>query len=588
MITDQMLAQVYADLKPTYGGCKEDYLGLLYLERELKVPRETAALQVAFGGHDYGIDGFHVDPNKRNLYLFQFKYSTSAQSFKQSFKRLIDDGMQQIFAAKHQDTKINPLLVQLRSALIENESVIDRVLIHFVFLGDPDEAEKSQVLDKLREDLENKKFLIDQRFERTIGLVIEFRSARTKQVAGTTHVKKTHTYIVRLANVSRRTGSSGEQLAVGFAHLTDLLAMYRDMGQRFFERNIRAALASDLDVNRSLQQAFRRIVLDGTGDPAVFPFDHNGVTLAGEALEPENGAFRIVEPRLLNGAQTITTLARFLDDNTGNQQLKAGDGRLDDLVVLCKVVTNAGPAFVTAVTVNNNRQNPVHPWNLRANEEIQLELHDWFLEELGLYYERQEKAFEGLSEDDLEDMGVSANKPIELKRLTHAFFAIDGEIDKFQRFREVFEDQKTFDAVFHRKRLQQDIRRFVLCYKVQFRIRMLVNEVAEKGASKYAYINKARNLLWALLCQGMLNDSTVEKKAEAFGRGLSVEADYTEWLRTLATTRCRFILSDLVVDKAYAAKAAEGNFSFLRSGAAYKRAMEIAYKRYKWVQVKLK
>src|SRR2546425_8185002 len=40
----------------------------------------------------------------------------------------------------------------------------------------PVEAERSQVLDKLREDLENKKYLIDQRFGRPVTMVIEFRS----------------------------------------------------------------------------------------------------------------------------------------------------------------------------------------------------------------------------------------------------------------------------------------------------------------------------------------------------------------------------------------------------------------------------
>jgi hypothetical protein len=32
---------------------------------------------------------------------------------------------------------------------------------------------------------------------------------------------------------------------------------------------------------------------------------------------------------------------------------------------------------------------------------------------------------------------------------------------------------------------------------------------------------------------------------------------------------------------------AEGNFSFLRTNAAYKRCMEIAHKRWKWVQKRL-
>ena len=107
-----------------------------------------------------------------------------------------------------------------------------------------------------------------------------------------------------------------------------------------------------------------------------------------------------------------------------------------------------------------------------------------------------------------------------------------------------------------------------------FRLRRLVNDIVEKGANKYAYAQRARNLLWALLCPGILNDPKLEERAESFGHGLSLEAQYTEWLSMLATTRCRFVLSDLVSDKAYAAKVAEGNFSFMRTNAAYKRALQ--------------
>jgi hypothetical protein len=161
------------------------------------------------------------------------------------------------------------------------------------------------------------------------------------------------------------------------------------------------------------------------------------------------------------------------------------------------------------------------------------------------------------------------------------------EIDKLIRFREVFEDDKIYGQVFGSNRLKADSRRVVLCYKAQFRLRRLVRDIVERGVNKYAYVQRSRNLLWALLCQSMLNQPDLEEKCEEFGKGLSLEAQYTSWLSGLATTRCRFILSDLVEDKLYAPKVAEGNFSFMRTNAAFKRSMEIAYKRWKWVEKRL-
>ena len=68
MITDRLIDQAYSDLHSTHGGVREDYFGLLYLEREHKVPRSKALNQVALGGNDYGFDGFHFDEDRRNLY----------------------------------------------------------------------------------------------------------------------------------------------------------------------------------------------------------------------------------------------------------------------------------------------------------------------------------------------------------------------------------------------------------------------------------------------------------------------------------------------------------------------------------------
>ena len=86
----------------------------------------------------------------------------------------------------------------------------------------------------------------------------------------------------------------------------------------------------------------------------------------------------------------------------------------------------------------------------------------------------------------------------------------------------------------------------------------------------------------------MLNDPKIESRCQEFGTSLRSEAQFTEWASGIATTRCRFIIGEVVGDKAYATKAAEGNFSFLRTNAVYKRSMEIAYKKLKWVEKRLR
>jgi hypothetical protein len=588
MITARMIDQAYSDLKATCGGVREDYFGLLYLQQEHKVPRERAVDQVAFGGHDYGFDGFHFDEQRRNLYLFQFKYSNSHAQFKGSLQRLIDDGLQRIFVAPNQDDKKNQLLMQLRSCLLDNRALIDQVCFRFVFTGDPQEAGRSKVLDQLREDLDNKKYLVDQFFgDRQVKFVVEFRSSggRTGEVTVADHPT---TFDLPLTDLVVIDGPAGQKMHIGFICLADLSRMYNKLGQSFFDSNIRYGLGEGKAVNRAISLALKRIVLDQIENPSVFAFDHNGITLFAAKVERLDGLTRLTAPRVLNGAQTVTTLAGFLSKNKDNPDLVKNNDTYEAVRVLCKVITEADKKFVTRVTVNNNRQNPVEPWNLHANDDIQLELQDKFRTDIGIFYERQENAFGQLSTEDLEGYGITEeSRAIQMLKLTQTFLLTDGLISRLSEIRRVFEDDKTYEQVFRSGRLRADSRHILLCYKVQFRLRKLANEIAEKGQNKYWFVSRCRSLLWALICQGLLNHDDLEDLSVAHGGSLSLAASFTELLAGLATTRVRLLLSDLMKDQDYADKVQEQNLSFLRSDRAFDKCMEIAYKKWRWVHKKL-
>lgn len=587
MITDRAIAQAYSDLHSTCGGLKEDYFGLLYLEQEHGLSRQRALNQTAFGGHDYAVDGFHFDEARRNLYIYQFKYSESHTLFKDSLQRLIDSGVERIFKAPNHDDAKNQILLQLRACIQENKNLIDQVCFRFVFTGEPAEAERSQVLDNLREKLENQKYLIDGFFKQDVGLIVDFRSSSGRIGAVSVPLHSTR-FTIPVKEVMAASGPNGQQLHLGMIRLADLQRMHANLGSRFFDRNIRYGLGEGEAVNRAISRALQQIVIDAAEEPEVFCFDHNGITLFAEHIEWENGQCTLTAPRLLNGAQTVTTASGFLEANKKNPQLDANIDRFEGIRLVCRIIVKADSKFVTRVTINNNRQNPVEPWNLHANDEIQLELQDKFTEDLGIYYERQENAFQQLSVDDLESLGIKEDaKAIQMLRLTQTFVVSDGQISRLSRMRQIFEDERLYEKTFRKTRLKADSREILLCYKVQFRLRKLCNEILQKGESKYTFIHKARLLLWALVCQGILNDPDLEENAEEYGRNLVLPAGYSEWITRIATQKVRTLLSKLMQDPSYKEKVAEDNYTFLRTDRAFERCMEIAYDKWNWVHKKL-
>lgn len=587
MITERQIEQAYSELHGTYGGTKPNYFGLLHLEREHDVPRAKALNQVAFGMPDIGLDGFHFDERRRNLYLFQFKWTDSSAQFKGSLQKLIEDGLQGVFGSDGQHER-HSLVTQLRSCIYENRALIDQVCFRFVFAGDVEEAERSKVLEKLREDLENKKYIVDQFFgERKVGFVVEFRSA-SGRVGAVREPRQTTSFDIAASDVLHVDGPAGEQMHIALIRLADLEQMYRDLGQRFFDSNIRYGLGEGGSVNRAIAATLKQIVLDGAEQPEAFAFNHNGITLYCEGFEMQEGRCSLRAPRLLNGAQTVTTAVGFLEKHKNSPKLEQGLGAYRQIRVLCKIITRSEAKFVTRVTINNNRQNPVEPWNLHANDLIQLELQDKFRIDLGLYYERQENAFDQLSPDQLDELMLNEDaKAIKLLRLTQTYLLTDGQIARMAEMRKVFEEDRIYEQVFRPSRLKADARLVLLCYKIQFNLRKYTQEIEQKGYTKYAFVHRARNLLWALLCQAMLNMDDLEAFAEQHGRSLTVAADFKERLSTLATTRVRVLLGDLMQDAEYAAKIQEGSFSFLRSDKVFERCMQMAWESWSWAHKKL-
>lgn len=586
-ITLDRLTETQNLLKSKYGGTKEDYFAPLFISDKFEKRIETVIDNCAFGNNDYGIDGYYIDKEAKNLYLYQFKWSDNYELFKDTYKRLIKDGVERIFGDPYTDTLINKVVPKLKLELQEYKDLINKVYICFVFNGEPEKAESSRVLESLREELESKKHFIDSYFNSDeITLTIQYISNETKKVNQTSRTKKTFQYDISFKAQSVKVASGNETLHLGFLSLYDLYRMFVDMKQRLFEKNIRAGLEADLAPNQAIKKSLKEIVINKKVNPEYFTFHHNGVTLFAEKLEAENGTSKIVEPRVLNGAQTITTLSRFIEEIQKQPNFSEYEEILKQIEVIGKIITNCTQEFVTQVTISNNKQNPVESWNLRANDLIQLEFDDKFRND-GIFYERQENSFANLRDSDLEELGIEHHKEIKIKKLAQTFLAIQGEIDKISEIGKVFETDTLYEKAFNPQFLKSDTRKIIIAYKVQFRLNAIINEIESRGENKYFFVRYARNLVWALTVQGLLNDYYVDDLLENYGHTLSVEADFNSIVKDIGSKKIRIILSELIKQKKYDDYMANGKFSFLKTRIAFVDSMTIANKRYGWDMLKI-
>lgn len=581
-ITLEEIQQAQIQFKSKYDGNKEDYFAALYLSEKFGKPAEHVILNCAFGNNDYGIDAYYIDKETRNLYLYQFKWSDNYELFKATYKRLISCGIEYIFGDPVIDSSINPVISRLKVELQEYQRVIDKIYICFVFNGDPEKAESSRVLESLREELESKKHFIDSFFENNqITLTIQYISNESKKINQTSRTKKSFQYDIAFEAISQTVGENQEEMFVGFIKLYDLYWMFCDMKLRLFEKNIRAGLSDELSPNQAIKKSLRDIVITQKSRPEYFTFHHNGITLFAEKLEFSEGKATIIEPRVLNGAQTITTLSKFIEESQKHPSFHDNITLLKEVKVIGKVITKASSEFITQITISNNKQNPVQSWNLRANDMIQLEFDDKF-REAKIFYERQENAFANLNYSDLEEMGIDQAKEIKIKKLAQTFLAFQGEIDKILEMSKVFETDSIYEKTFRPEFLKVDTRVIILGYKIQFRLNAIIREIESRSDHKYFFVRLARNLVWSLTIQALLNDPYLDDLLEKYGETIAVEANLNEYLKDIGSKKVRMILSELIRQKKYADMINEEKFSFLKTKIAFQECMAIAKRRWGW------
>jgi hypothetical protein len=581
------LDQMHSDWSERYGGCKEDYFACMYLKNKFRCEVPELAPRIAFGGNDYGLDAYYIDREAKNLYLYQFKWSENHNLFKDSLDRLAKSGMQRIFGNPLADPGVNELLNTLRAELYECRSVIKNVLIHFIFKGDIDAVEKSEGLQSRRENLENKIHLVHEYFGNPdVELMVEFIADR--RLPPKPKPAESHT-ISFVDSVRVQTQDHSKTMYVGFVPLMDLYRIYRSLDKRFLDRNIRFGLSFDNAPNTKIREALSDIVLKQKSPPDVFSFNHNGVTLAAEDLTIQDGHAVVKVPRLLNGAQTITSVAKFLADNEGHPALTGNASTLEAIKVLAKIVVDDPFSdFVTNVTICNNRQNPVEPWNLPANDRIQCDLYDKLLGEAKVFYSRQENAFRNYSYEDLEELGVDTAKDMRIRPLAQTFLAVQGEIAKMSQLPDVFENQKWYEETFRDSYLQCDSRKIVLAYKVGLVLKDPMQRLEERSSQKHGRaISRGRNLVWALLIQGILNDAKLPDLLEDYGTSLRKESAFRDYLKQLASSRLLPILKEVLVSDEYKDRLENERYEFLRTKEVFNQCKTVAADKFGWVKKSL-
>src|SRR5688572_16551473 len=128
-VSTEQLVELYKKFSPSCGGRKEDYFGLAYIARKFDVEPEQVLSNIAFGGTQYGIDGYYLDKSSSTFHIFTFRWSDDHMSFKDPLDKLGSRGLDKIFVDLAKSSDDPPMIISLKSDLFQNWRSINNVVI---------------------------------------------------------------------------------------------------------------------------------------------------------------------------------------------------------------------------------------------------------------------------------------------------------------------------------------------------------------------------------------------------------------------------------------------------------------------------
>lgn len=182
---------------------------------------------------------------------------------------------------------------------------------------------------------------------------------------------------------------------VFFTRASQLVDAYNEIGYQIFEANVRCEIK-----NSPVNKAIKASLMWRRGREE-FKHLNNGITIICDGFQhlgprEEPTGLRIQHPGIINGLQTIKTLADFVSEHLVQEDFLHFQ---ENCLILARVHTQNSVGNFRDLVKSTNNQNPMKPRNLRSNETAQLLLERYFAEKLEWFYERKEGAWNAFRAD---------------------------------------------------------------------------------------------------------------------------------------------------------------------------------------------
>ncbi|MDS1310080.1 AIPR family protein [Marinobacter xiaoshiensis] len=346
----------------------------------LDVSDEEAEDSITDGSKDRGVDAVYVDDRDgaNSIHVFQFKYVSTFENTKKNFPNGEIDKLISFFEDlldmnKSMEDTCNPILWnKIQEIWLALDKPNPSIEVHFC--GNMLTMEPGE---KTRADSALGKFKYFNVHHHSLDTIVDLFVDKKSALINNQIQAVDKDYFDRTDGSIRGLICTVEASEV-VRMITNPEAP-ESVLKEIFNDNVRVYLSRTNKINRKIIEAAT------SDDSPLFWYLNNGITLTCDSFSyPKGKRAPIIELKniqIVNGGQTSNALF---------EASKIAPEKLDDVLVLVRIIETKSQPVSLAIAESTNSQTPIKSRDLRSNDDIQKKLEEAF-EGMGLFYERKLK-----------------------------------------------------------------------------------------------------------------------------------------------------------------------------------------------------
>lgn len=518
--------------RTNFGRLDEDNFAPWWLQQHFRLSDEEATMLSSDALFDLGVNAFNVQEKQGEvvLTLVQAKYSEDVNQINKAINELakflprlalVLENIEA--AADEQDVLAKRLSQKLKSITGFKKRSVE---INAYILSLSDESEEELVTKAEKNKAELFKTFEQEFTNPNFSFSLSVLNVNNLVDAGKIDSRRPAAPFQIHFDGSDEIVMNNSTFLSGFGKMADLVNLYEMKGNQLFDKNVRLFLYGKKNEVKGPAGKIKEtldLINNGKFPPEKFGFLHNGVTIYSTKInvKKKDKTAELVNPSVLNGCQTIKSAYFFYQEAVSKNKL---DERVwGKIPVSIRIVATDEKELWREVAEANNRQNSMSAAALRANDEIQITLENRF-KDAGIFYERQEGAFENLMREAKEKFTEkyfnSTKEPIYIDTLAQVLVCCsEMPLAYISRVSEIFESKKLYDKVFSGKNLQH-IQFLVLAHNLRRVMEYAVRNAVPGNATKiYADFkgSKYRDLFTRIVLKTIIKDGTLDHYLQNYG-----------------------------------------------------------------------